>query len=55
MINTLLSVSFTLVLGIITLAVSLVALTVTIISFFKTKKDINQRIKEIENNKKQGE
>ena len=47
-----LSISFTLVLGIITLAVSLVALIITIISFFKTKKEINQRMKQLEDDKK---
>ena len=47
-----LAISFTLVLGIITLTVSLVALTITIISFFKTKKEINQKMKQLEDDKK---
>ena len=42
---------FSWVLGGITLLVSLVALVVVLISFFRTKKELNKKIKEIEKNK----
>ena len=42
---------FSWVIGGITLCVSLVALVVVIFSYFRTKKELNKKIKEIQKNK----